>query len=277
MAKPSGKRKKKGRPIPLAKIIAASGRTIATGGQFVGHKIAEWYGKVDPDVSRHLLQVPLLSYSLFSSRQEEVEPGEPDGHPPLILVYGLGGNRGNFLLMSWYLRIYGRKRIYRVAFNPEQTIRQRATALGKFIEKVADANHESQVDVVAHSLGGVVARLAVSREKTAKRVHTLITLGAPHGGTYPARFANTKITKDLRPDSPLMRGLRRQPWPRRVRGVTLWSKNDLFVLPPESATLQGTKKIDMTPFTHYSYLIEPKSWETVRRELGRPNGARKEL
>jgi hypothetical protein len=72
-----------------------------------------------------------------------------------------------------------------------------------------------------------------------------------------------------------MRQLRRQPWPRQIRGVTLWSKNDLFVLPPESATLSGTKKIDMTPFTHYSYLIEPKSWETVRRELGASNHARK--
>ncbi len=95
---------KKSKPM-IHKIGIAAVKT----GAIVGNTIIENYQKIDPDVIRHLLQVPLLSYSLFVSRHEKIDPGKLDGHPPLIFVHGLGGNRGNFLLMSWYLWLLGRK------------------------------------------------------------------------------------------------------------------------------------------------------------------------
>jgi len=116
-------------------------------------------------------------------------------------------------------------------------------------------------------MGGIVARLAIHEHRLARSVRTLITLGTPHRGTYPARFANTNLTRELRPDSDLMSRLIKRPWPRRVRGVTFWSRNDLFVLPAQSAAAEGTDHVDVTPFTHYSYLIDPKSWAAVGRAL----------
>jgi len=55
--------------------------------------------------------------------------------------------------------------------------------------------------------------------------------------------------------------------PKNIRTVSLWSENELFVIPPESAIYKGSKAIDMTPFTHYSYLIHPKCWRTVSQIL----------
>ncbi|MBI5526912.1 MAG: alpha/beta fold hydrolase [Deltaproteobacteria bacterium] len=260
--------------VDWKKLVAVVGKATVRGGRFVGRKAAEAYRSIDPDVMRHLAQVPLLSYSLLVSREEKIEAGEPDGHPPLVFVHGLGGNRGNFLLMAWYLRLKGRRRSYKIHFDPGQSIAEMAAALARFIRAVKKATGESQVEIVAHSLGGIVARMAIEKHRLASSVATLVTLGTPHKGTYPARYANTVNTREIRPDSALICELNKRPWPGRVRGVTFWSRGDLFVLPAESAAVPGTETVDMTPFTHYSYLLDPKSFAAVADALKtRPKNA----
>ena len=248
-------------------LLSSAGRAAAKVGVFVGRKVADGYRSIDPDVMRHLVQVPLLSYTLLVTRREEIDPGEPDGHPPLIFVHGLGGRRGDFFLMASYLRFRGRKRSYKIHFDAGQSMEEMGEALAGFIRDVIKATGEKQVEIVAHSMGGVVSRMAIHDHRLARSVKTLITLGTPHRGSYPARYANTTLTRDLRPDSELMTRLAKQRWPRRVRGVTFWSRNDLIVLPAESAAAEGTEQVEMTPFTHYSYLIDPKSWLAVERAL----------
>ena len=64
---------------------------------------------------------------------------------------------------------------------------KRFTDLGSFIEKVKSESGRSRVDLVAHSMGGVVARTYVARRGGAS-VDQLITFGSPHHGvpgTYP--------------------------------------------------------------------------------------------
>jgi pimeloyl-ACP methyl ester carboxylesterase len=139
--------------------------------------------------------------------------------------------------------------------------------LARFIRKVKEVNAEKRVDIVAHSLGGVISRIALTDHRLSDSIRMLITLGSPHQGTYSARLLNTTTLRDLRPDSALMRNLRRKKWPPKTRGITLWSRSDLMVVPHESATLPGTTAIEMTPFTHYSYLIDPKCWKVVHEAV----------
>lgn len=230
-------------------------------------KIAEIYRAVDPDVMRHVVQLPLLSYTLFVSRRQDIEFLPSDGFLPLIFVHGLGGDRGNFLPMAVYLSFRGRKRSYRIHFEKGQSIPNMADALIRFIKDVKEITKEEQVEIVAHSLGGIVARLALTDEDVKNSVKTLITLGSPHKGTYAARYANTPVLRDIRPDSELIKRLNETPLPKGMRLFSLWSKNDLLVLPPQSAIRDGGTAIDMTPFTHYSYLISPKCWRTVAKAL----------
>ena len=247
----------------FAQVVKIVGKSLARAGIWTGGKIAEGYRAIDPDVRRHIAQVPLLSYSLFVSRKESIDPGVDDGFPPLIFVHGLGGNRGNFLLMAGYFRFMGRKRSYKIHFDPGQSMDDMAAALAQFVRDVQTATGAAQVEMVAHSLGGVVARLAVNEHGIADAVKTLITLGSPHHGTYAARYANTETTRSLRPDSDMITRLNAKPWPGNIRGVTFFSSNDVFILPPEAATAEGTETIDVTPFTHYSYLFAPSSWQKV--------------
>jgi len=248
-------------------VMGQIGNSIVSAGKFVGRKTADGYHTIDPDVMRHLVQIPLLSYSLLVSRREKIDPQKPDGHPPLIYVHGLGGNRGNFLLMSWYLHLIGRKRNYKIHFDSGQNVDDMAKALAQFVEDVKEVTGEEKVDIIAHSLGGLVARLSMVEFDVEKSVASLVTLGTPHKGTYPARYANTSITRDLRPESDLIMRINAKPWPKEIRGISFWSRNDLFVLPADSARVEGTTQIDMTPFTHYSYLLDPSSWAAVGKAL----------
>ena len=251
----------------LLQVAATVGRATLDAGIFVGAKIADGYRKIDPDVMRHLAHVSVLSYSLFASRREEIDPGEDDGFPPLILVHGMGGNPGTFLPMAWYLKLQGRKRSYKINFESGQSLDDMARALADFVSDVREATGQDSVEIVAHSLGGIIARLAMAEHGVDARVETLITLGTPHKGTHAARFANTELARELRPDSELMQRLAGIPWPEQVRGVSFWSHADLFMLPPDSAALEGTDQVDATPNTHYSYLIAPRAWVAVGQAL----------
>ena len=144
---------------------------------------------------------------------------------------------------------------------------QQAQALTEFIEEVLKVNEVAQVDLVAHSMGGLICRLALAKHGLAGKVGTLVTMGTPHQGTYPARYANTELTRALRPDSSFIRRLNETPPPPDTRFVCLWSRNDLFVLPPESGILPGSESVEVTPMTHYSYLLDPEAWNAVRRGL----------
>lgn len=243
-----------------------AGNSVKAGRQ-LGTKILDGYQMIDPDVSRHLAHLPILSYSLFVPRHVEITPGKPDGHPPLIFVHGLGGDRGNFLLMAKYLWLTGRKRSYRVHFDPENSTLEMSEYLADYIKQVLEITGEPQVEIVAHSFGGIISRLTIANYKLEPFIRTLITLGTPHNGTYPARFANTEKTISLRPQSDIIKSLKNLPWPKNVKGFTFWSNNDLLVLPAESAMVDGTITIDMTPFTHFSYLFDPRSWIEVERSL----------
>ena len=222
---------------------------------------------IHPDVYRHLLHLPLLSYSLFVPRQAAVKTAKKDGFPPIILVHGLGGRRGDLLPMECYLRFSGRKRTYRIGIDDKRSLSGKSRSLALFIQKVLQMNDCSQVDIVAYSLGGIVARLAILDHGIASHVRRLVTLGTPHRGTIPARYMDTRLIRDLHPDSPVIQRLNRSKWPKGIKGTTFWSKNDLFVLPSQSASVSGTTRIDMSPFTHFSYLIDPKSWSAVKKAL----------
>ena len=258
----------------MKQVLQVTGHALARAGVFVGSKVAQAVKAVDPDVYRHAVQVPLLSYSLLVSRHETIEAGKDDGHPPLIFVHGLGGNRGNFLLMAGYFRLMGRRRSYKIHFDPGQSMADMAAALADFITQVLAVTGAPQVEMVAHSLGGIVARMAITDHGLGgDTVKTLVTLGSPHRGTYAARFANTETTRLLRPDSDFMKTLADTPLPAGVRTVCLFSHNDLLVIPGPMACLPGSREVDVTPFTHYSYLLDPKSWSVVWQELGGASGS----
>ena len=69
------------------------------------------------------------------------------------------------------------------------------------------------------------------------RVHTLVTLGSPHAGTYAAHLLPARLVRQLRPDSELMRELAAPAAGCRTRFVAFWSDLDQLIVPKRSARM----------------------------------------
>jgi pimeloyl-ACP methyl ester carboxylesterase len=88
--------------------------------------------------------------------------------------------------------------------NPTNTIAQNAEALGRYIAGVKRATGAQMVDIVAHSMGGLISRYYIDRLMAGRDVAQLIMLGPPHGGSGCANLPASlgfylPATLELRP------------------------------------------------------------------------------
>ena len=264
-------------PARLQRSLSVAGRAIGRAAITVGRGAQAAWQSVDPDVLRHLAQLPVLGLTMLGPSRPPFLALPDDGHRPVLFVHGMGGHRGNFLPMRSWFRLIDRTRTYAVGFTGHATIDDMVSALREAIGDILRVNalpEGTRIDMVAHSLGGIVARLALEDTETSARVAHLVTLGTPHGGTHAARFAHTKLALDLRPDSEMVARLHRQlPWPgppTAPRLACFWSAADMLLLPSSTGCVQGAVNIEMPGFTHYSYLLQPSGWKRVAQELAQP-------
>jgi triacylglycerol lipase len=229
---------------------------------------------VDPDVRRDIAQAPLLAVTLLAPGYKAPTALPDDGRRPVVFVHGLGGHRGNFLYLHGWLRTRGHRRCYAVGFPDGGRLPDLGRELADFIHQVADVNGlgpDDSIDIVTHSMGGLIARLALDDLAVAARVGTVVTLGTPHRGTHAARFAGTDHTFDLRPDSELMARLRcQEPWNRGPRMVCFWSTSDPLMQPSETAQVTGAENREVPGMSHINYLVKPAAWKAVAEVLAQP-------
>ena len=111
------------------------------------------------------------------------EPFDPMApHPtPVVFVHGLGGAASNFLALRTFLGRQGIRNFASLSYGPRVDYQRVAPRLGRLIETVCRDARTPAVDVVGHSLGGLVARYLVELGNES-RVRRLVTLGAPYYG-----------------------------------------------------------------------------------------------
>ncbi|CAM5425252.1 esterase/lipase family protein [Streptomyces pilosus] len=163
-----------------------------------------------------------------------------EAKPPVVLLHGFIDNRSVFLLLRRSLSQHGRQQIESLNYSPLTCdIRIAAELLGRHIEQVCERTGSRRVDVVGHSLGGLIARYYVQRLGGDTRVRTLVTLGTPHTGTRVAPLANAHpIVRQMRPGSPVLEELARPAPGCRTHFVAFWSDLDHIMDPLETACIE---------------------------------------
>jgi len=157
---------------------------------------------------------------------------------PILLVHGLVDNRSVFTLLRRALRRRGFGQVLTLNYSPfTSDVRTAAAELAALVEKTCDDTGHERVHVVGHSLGGVVARYYVQRMGGDARVHTLCTLGSPHGGTLAAHLLPSRLVRQLRPGSELLTELAEPASGCRTRFVAFWSDLDQLIVPKRAARL----------------------------------------
>jgi dienelactone hydrolase len=173
---------------------------------------------------------------------------EQDRPGTVVLVPGYGGNVGSLTPLADRLRSLGRAAV--VVSLPGQgngDLTEQADALAAAVTRVLDGGAPS-VDLIGYSAGGVVVRLWLSRTADARSVRRVVTLGSPLHGTTLAGVGSTFVPgacptacQQLVPGSALLKQLDAAPVP--VPWLSVWTRDDQTVTPPDSARLAGAVNV----------------------------------
>jgi triacylglycerol lipase len=204
---------------------------------------------------------------------------------PVLLVHGMVDNRSIFTLLRRSLRRCGFGQVRTVNYSVlTSDVRTAATELGRAVDRVCAETGYERVHVVAHSLGGVIARYAVQRQGLDARVHTLVTLGSPHGGTVAAqvvaRVLPLRLCRQLRPGSDVLAELAEPAPGCRTRFLAVWSDLDQLVYPKANAGIDHPDLDAVSMLVrgvgHTSLPANPQVARAVTRALVHldPDGAR---
>ncbi len=186
---------------------------------------------------------------------------------PIILLHGFGMNRTQWIWMARRLRARGHGPIYGMNYFSLQAVARSGKALQRFVEDVLLRERAAEVDLVAHSLGGIVARYYIERLGGGQKIGRLVTIGTPHRGTRLGRFGPLiPSARDLHHESPLLRDL------GAVRAgaayTSIWSRADAIIQPAESAAIgaEGADEI-FDDLGHLSLVFSPRVVDIIDARL----------
>ncbi|GGX67831.1 esterase/lipase family protein [Streptomyces minutiscleroticus] len=193
--------------------------------------------------------------------------------PPVVLLHGFIDNRSVFVLLRRSLAQHGRQQVESLNYSPLTCdIRTAAELLRRHIEDICERTGRREVDIVGHSLGGLIARYYVQRLGGDLRVRTLVTLGTPHGGTRVVPLMNAHpIVRQMRPGSAVIEELRLPAPGCRTRFVSFWSDLDQLMDPLRTACIEHpdllVQNVQVSGIGHLALPVHPAVASGIRQVL----------
>jgi len=197
-------------------------------------------------------------------------PGHQGRGPrPIIVVHGYAMNRANFRPLARRLAAAGLGPIIGFEYWTLGKTGSAARKLGELIDEVRAVTGAAQVDVIGHSMGGMVGRYHVTLLGGDGVVANLITLGSPHRGTDVSAIGVGRPAKELLLGSTLVQRLDAAPPPTRTRLTVMWSRSDALVPGPRQARVTGADELLFDDLGHLGLLTDPRVAAAVIERLAR--------
>jgi pimeloyl-ACP methyl ester carboxylesterase len=195
----------------------------------------------------------------------------PDSrHPPVLLLHGYGCNSGYWVHLTPLLDA---ARISHATVDLEPVageIDGYVPLVERAVNELARASGAGRVAIVAHSMGGLVAR-AWMRAHGSGRVARVITLGTPHHGTALARFGLGPNAFQMRRDSAWLRALAQsEDAATRALIISLYTHHDNIVSPRDSGRLEGARNLEFGGIGHVALGRNPRVLAAVMEALAAP-------
>jgi triacylglycerol lipase len=221
----------------------------------------------------HLLLLA-VSTSALRSRFWRL-PAGPPSRPPVVFVHGLYHNHTAWYFYLRWFRRWGWQHLAAVNLRGKfRSIEEYALTLGNQVERVLERSGGEQVDLVGHSMGGLVIRAYLAGNAQEARVRRVVTLGTPHAGSKLAVFAPGLAAREMVPGSPFLEALNGSglQLPPQGRFYTIYSILDNMVLPNESARIDGEGIVsrETVPINHVGLLFSQRTALLVRECLEEP-------
>lgn len=177
----------------------------------------------------------------------------------LVVVHGYLANRSAFMPLTAYLRYRGIKPIFAFNYDSSAGVERAAHQLREYLRRHVRGG---RIDLVCHSLGGLVARVYLQDLGGHRRVDRCVTLATPHHGTYNSYWLPAAVGRQLRPDSPLISRLEATSQDSvGVRFLSVIAGSDTIVIPRIFASHEQT--IHLADLGHISMLFSPRVFRLV--------------
>ena len=186
---------------------------------------------------------------------------------PVLLVHGYSLNRACFTFLQTYLHTRGWEWVWAINHRPYSSpIPVFAKNLGRSIELLCEETGAEQVDIIGHSMGGIVSAYALKEFGYAHRVRRLITIGTPWKGSRTFVFGWLREGLDLAPDSVVIKAL------EGYDGDTtaIWSQSDHLVVPVQSAAPDHAHCIEVPNLGHLEMLTSARCFRIIADALLTP-------
>ncbi len=148
--------------------------------------------------------------------------------------------------------------------DPVGSNRDHAREIAREIAEVRERTGAREVDVVAHSMGGLAVRYHLEHGGGAS-IRRVVFLGTPHQGTLVAHAAWGEGAREMEPGSLLLSEVNdAEPLPPGVEALAIRTPLDLRILPRESATLPGARNVEICCPSHEGLRDHERTFEAVR-------------
>ena len=187
---------------------------------------------------------------------------------PVLLVHGFACSGAVWRPLLARLRAAGVGPARAVSLEPPfADIEAYAAEVLAQLEALSSRGGGRAVTVVAHSMGGLVARAALRRARP-HLIGRIITLGAPHHGTALACCFRWSNARQMCPGSSWLTELNAcQEGRLGIPVTTLYSLDDNYLVPAGSARLRGARTLELEGLGHLSLLGSKRVLEHVLSEL----------
>jgi len=187
---------------------------------------------------------------------------------PVLLVHGFACNRGVWRWLQRRLHAAGFAHVHAVNLQPVRgDIDRLADAVERELLTMHRAYEGARVTIIAHSMGGLVARVAL-RSLGSDVIKHIITLATPHHGTAIARVLQWPATRQMCPGSSWLADLNATQEGRwRVPVTSIYTLEDNLVAPARSPVLLGAKLHEMRGLGHFGLLASRRALDCVMRAL----------
>ncbi len=189
------------------------------------------------------------------------------GTRPVVLVHG-------FFLTPWSLWLF-RRSLLKAGLGPVYLL-DYYPALGEidgFVRQLAElvdrVAPDGRVDLVAHSMGGLIAARYMGEKP--ERVGRLVAVGTPFHGTRLWAMSVGRALPQMRPGSDFLLQTRQGVAGRLERVTCVYSRFDQIILPYRSSHLEGADSVVVDGLGHNALLFSPTVRRAVVAALVAPN------
>jgi len=240
-------------------------------------KSAELAKITTQEIKANIYALNLYPLGVFAGREKGIpHPRKSKNKRPILLVHGIVHNPSAFFKIKRKMDEDAWQNIFTVNYATRHgSLYRMLDPLAKRVEQILEETRAKQIDIIAHSLGGIIARLYATGIGRGN-VKNLITLGTPHQGTKLSLFLKGvypgTLSSDLRSGSYFLKDLSERKLPTNTKLTSIYTPHDILIWPKGNCRATGLPKksisnVEMDHVGHMGLLYDDLVLETIMKQI----------